>query len=90
MAGRLVTKLLYRVQAKPFEPMSLEKLITSILREPLFGRKDLARRYRVSVDTIDDWRRNGILPKPVHVGRFPYWRANEIYDREESSRKLAR
>jgi predicted DNA-binding transcriptional regulator AlpA len=69
--------------------MSLQQLITSIVNEPLLTRKDLARRYSVSVDTIDDWRREGILPKPVHVGRFPYWRPCEIHDKEESKRVRA-
>ena len=44
------------------------------INEPTLLRKAaLARRFDVSLRTIDRWTKAGILPEPMKVGRTPYW-----------------
>jgi predicted DNA-binding transcriptional regulator AlpA len=47
--------------------------------EPLLLKRDLAKLFRVTVRTIDNWRNSGHLPPPVHaVGSRCYWRPEDI------------
>lgn len=58
----------------------LMELVEVISAKPLLTRKDLARHFCKSVDTIDYWHRRGILPAPVYLPgcRYPFWRPVDI------------
>jgi len=60
--------------------MTLRALVDLLMAKPLLTRKDLAQRFCRTLITIDNWRRNGKLPKPIYLPgcRFPYWRPIDI------------
>ena len=68
-----------------------EALLEIIASKPLLTRQDLQRRYGVHIDTIDDWRARGTLPKPIyHPGSsVPLWRPMDIERNESQNRKLS-
>jgi predicted DNA-binding transcriptional regulator AlpA len=66
--------------------LTLEKLIKDICFAPLLTRKDMARRYGRSLETIDEWRRKRWIPKPVYIGRIPHWRLGDVYLFEQNER----
>lgn len=70
-------------------------LVEILANRPLLTRKDLARHFCVTVNTVDNWHNDGTLPPAVYVnrgckGRFgPLWRASDI-ERVERTEKLLR
>jgi predicted DNA-binding transcriptional regulator AlpA len=46
---------------------------------PLACREDLAALLRVSLDRIDQMRRNGDLPDSFKTGRRRYWKREDIH-----------
>lgn len=59
-------------------------LLDVIAKTPLYNRKDLARRYGVSLRTIDQWKKIGKLPKPKYI-HGPMWAPFVILKFEEES-----
>ena len=47
-------------------------------RDPLLTDKDAAKILGASVPTIWRWVREGIVPKPVKLGRLSRWPRSEI------------
>jgi predicted DNA-binding transcriptional regulator AlpA len=45
---------------------------------PLLTRADLARLFRTSVWTIQQWEKSGRLPRPVRLGRASLWPQDQI------------
>lgn len=46
----------------------------------VYRRKDLAKLFDVSVQTINTWVKNGILPKPIKIGRICVFSSEQIKD----------
>jgi hypothetical protein len=65
--------------------MTTRLLLDLLGRRPLLTRKDLARHFAASLDSIDRWHASGYLPKAVYV-RGPRWRPDDI-DRLDRQRK---
>lgn len=57
--------------------MSTEQLTELIAARPLLTKHDLARRFCVTVRTIEIWRAAGKLPRPVVVSG-PRWRPEDV------------
>lgn len=55
---------------KPHNPK--EKSLT------IYRRKDLAKLFGVTVQTINAWVKTGQLPKPTKVGRIPVFSYEQI------------
>jgi DNA-binding transcriptional MerR regulator len=51
---------------------------TASARPELMTRREVAQLFRVSVTTIDAWRRQGKLPPGRKVGVSSLWDAREI------------
>lgn len=68
-----------------------EALLEIIASKPVMTRQDLQRRYGVHIDTIDDWRARGTLPKPIYLpgSTVPLWRPMDIHLNELRNRKLS-
>jgi hypothetical protein len=51
-------------------------------RQDFLGRLDLADRYSVSVRTLTNWARTGLLPKPIRmvIDKVPqhFWRLSTL------------
>lgn len=47
----------------------------------------LRRRYSVCSRTLDRWLEDGILPQPVRINRYRYWRESDLerFERERMS-----
>jgi len=66
--------------------MEAEKL------DPLLTDKDTAKILGTSVPTIWRWAREGIVPKPVKLGRLSRWPRSEILgviERAKADRSLS-
>ena len=57
--------------------MSQQELIELIAAKPLLTKHDLARRFNVTLRTVERWRASGKIPKPTNVGG-PRWSARQI------------
>ena len=70
--------------------MSLKALVDIIAGRPLLRRKDLARRYGISLDTVERWHANGTLPRAIYLPgcRIPLWKPADIFSAENKNRKL--
>jgi len=44
----------------------------------LVSLDDVSDRYRVTKMTLLRWRRRGILPEPIKMGRQRYWRKADL------------
>jgi len=53
--------------------------------ESLLTRKQVAQRYRVSLVTVQKWRKMGELPRPLIIGGRLYWKEKNLVDREEKN-----
>jgi len=42
------------------------------------GIRRMMDRYGVSDRTIDNWTRDGKLPKPIKIGRLNFWDEDEL------------
>ena len=50
--------------------------------------KEVAERYGVSVKTVWTWSRNGVLPRPIHLGnRCTRWNLKDLEDFEDQTRE---
>jgi hypothetical protein len=67
--------------------MTTRLLLDLLGQRPLLTRADLARRFAVSLWSIDEWHRSGRLPKPVYV-RGPRWLPDDIerFDRDRKEK----
>ena len=47
----------------------------------------VCRRYGVTDRTIDRWLERGILPQPLRINRYRYWRESDLqrFERERFS-----
>jgi hypothetical protein len=54
-----------------------------------FRQYQLAQRYRVSLRTIDRWKRNGILPPPDLLLPHPRWSEATIEENERTQLRHA-
>ena len=55
--------------------------------DELLTPEDLLKLFKVSRKTIDNWVADGVLPKPIKMGRRIFWKRSEIDAYLESSRK---
>lgn len=55
----------------------LESIIRVMETRPQFRKKDLARKFSVTVRTIENGIEDGRLPKPIYVFG-PMWTAEQI------------
>jgi hypothetical protein len=48
--------------------------------------RDLVARYGVTRQTLNNWRRAGILPEPIKVGNVVFWlkESIEAFERERA------
>lgn len=53
-------------------------------QERLLPMGQVCRRYGVTDRTIDRWLDRGILPEPVRINRYRYWRVSDLerFERE--------
>jgi len=51
----------------------IERALKFVNQEHFLTRKDLACRYNVRAETIDEWHTAGKLPKALYIGRKPRW-----------------
>lgn len=60
-------------------------MLTNLDTSQWLGNQDLARRYRVSIDTVRKWRATGAGPKGVRFGRHVRYSLAEIerWEREQ-------
>ena len=76
--------------------MSLKKTLQAVVEiitsKPMLTRHDLARRYRCTTDSIDDWHARGTLPKAIYLPgcRSPLWRPMDIFQNETQQTKLSK
>jgi predicted DNA-binding transcriptional regulator AlpA len=49
-----------------------------VRKKTLLPLRKMMERYSVSDRTIDRWSEDGILPKPIKIGRLRYWREEEL------------
>ena len=57
---------------------------------PYVDREDIAYRLRVSIGTVDNWIKAGLLPEPVVIfGGLERWRWSDIEDAVEALNLLA-
>jgi predicted DNA-binding transcriptional regulator AlpA len=59
--------------------------------ERLLPMGALCRRYSVTDRTIDRWLERGILPEPLRINRYRYWRVSDLerFEREHLSASKA-
>jgi DNA-binding transcriptional MerR regulator len=52
--------------------------------ERLLPVREMRKRYNVSTRTLDRWLDNRILPAPVRIGEYRYWRLSDLetFERE--------
>ena len=55
--------------------------------DDLLTPEDLMKFFKVSRKTVDNWVRDGALPKPIKMGRRIFWKRSEIEAYIESQRK---
>ena len=72
----------------------IEQLLEILAGRPLLRRKDLARHFNVSLDTIDRWRDEGRLPRPVYLhgkgtSSVPMWKPCDIMKMEGGANEPA-
>lgn len=46
----------------------------------LLNKKHLAEMFGVTTRCIEKWIASGTLPRPRHIGRFPYWERETFLD----------
>jgi predicted DNA-binding transcriptional regulator AlpA len=63
----------------------LRQELDSLKNTPRLHRKDLCRRYGVSLPTIHRWMRRGLLPRPVQFSG-PLWPLADILAAEAAGR----
>ena len=57
---------------------------------PYVDREDIAYRLRVSIGTVDNWIKAGLLPEPIVIfGGIERWRWADIEDALEALNPLA-
>jgi len=57
--------------------------------ERMLPMGQVCRRYGVTDRTIDRWLERGILPAPLRINRYRYWRVSDL-ERFEAERMSAR
>ena len=57
--------------------MTESALVARVSGRPVLTKQDLARRFQVTVRTIEIWRAAGKLPRPVVVSG-PRWRPEDV------------
>jgi predicted DNA-binding transcriptional regulator AlpA len=55
--------------------------------DPLLDANEMAAAEGVSRPCWEKWRQRGLVPKPIYVGRKPYWRPRDR--REQLLKQLA-
>ncbi len=58
---------------------------TNDLAEPqerMLPMGQVCKRYGVTDRTIDRWLETGILPTPIRINRYRYWRESELIEFE--------
>ncbi len=67
--------------------MSESSLVALLAARPLLTKQDLARRFCVTVRTIEIWRAAGKLPRPVVISG-PRWRPEDVdkFEQKQSSK----
>lgn len=55
--------------------------------ERMLPMGQVCRRYGVTDRTIDRWLERGILPEPLRINRYRYWRVSDLerFERERMS-----
>lgn len=44
----------------------------------LLTRRQVAQLLKVCPGTVDNWRKRGLLPKPIMMGDMPRWDREEL------------
>jgi hypothetical protein len=66
--------------------MTEASLVALLAARPLLTKQDLARRFCVTVRTIEIWRAAGKLPRPVVISG-PRWRPEDVDTFEQKQSK---
>ena len=51
---------------------------TTETSDRLLRMGEVCKRYSVTDRTIDRWLSSGILPEPVRINRWRYWRVSDL------------
>jgi DNA-binding transcriptional MerR regulator len=62
---------------------------TDDANERLVPMAAMRRRYSVTDRTIDRWLASGVLPEPIRINRYRYWRLRDLEAFERNSLKSA-
>jgi predicted DNA-binding transcriptional regulator AlpA len=60
---------------------------TDDINDRLLPMPAMRRRYSVSDRTIDRWLARGVLPEPIRINRYRYWRLRDLEQFERNSLK---
>ena len=52
---------------------------------PLLTKSDLARRFDITIRTLERWLQNGKLPQPVRLDGAPRWRPEAVEQFERAT-----
>jgi predicted DNA-binding transcriptional regulator AlpA len=56
-------------------------------QERMLPMGQIRKRYGVTDRTIDRWLERGVLPAPIRINRFRYWRESDLvqFERKQMS-----
>ena len=56
-------------------------------QERMLPMGQICKRYGVTDRTIDRWLERGVLPAPIRINRFRYWRESDLvqFERKQMS-----
>lgn len=50
------------------------------INSPYMRAKQMAEAFNVTKSTIWNWTKNGIIPKPITIGRCTVWDTEEVFN----------
>lgn len=58
----------------------IEKVVKKLTKKEvvLLRRDEVAKMFKVTEQTVWEWVKYKILPKPIKMGSIPYWRLEDI------------
>ena len=58
--------------------IDLDKVAQVLNTTRAYQPQQLATEMRVTIQTLHNWRNNGILDKPKRVGRYTFWTQEQV------------
>jgi hypothetical protein len=58
--------------------MKPSRAVRDTQQEQMLPTGLICRRYNIVDRTIDRWLARGILPKPLRINRYRYWRLSDL------------